>query len=307
MPQYMNHLFRLATRSPARSEMTSARIEVPTGVERIILSLSNGSSEVQELRRRVKDVEESNDALTYQLNQLQVEYNELQTRCITLATELQRTQRGNQDEVQNSVAISLQPPSSSLHRYPFRDDTLGILALCHGSHCRYINKARALKHAPWVTIVIKAETCWTDFPRTAFAVKPDRRFTKKGHWQDCDKQLLRRFPTVELLTCREDTWYYLGQYTVTAKDTISADEIKTLPQELGPLGVLDSGWTQEPSSQLMTMLEEGQLSGMRFTLERTSFNHVLAAQLIESLRRLGLVPAEGGATAADSDDIDDGQ
>lgn len=57
----------------------------------------------------------------------------------------------------------------------------------------------------------------------------------------------------------------------------------------------------------MTMLEEGQLSGMRFTLERTSFNHVLAAQLIESLRRLGLVPAEGGATAADSDDIDDGQ
>lgn len=57
MPQYMNHLFRLATRSPARSEMTSARIEVPTGVERIILSLSNGSSEVQELRRRVKDVE----------------------------------------------------------------------------------------------------------------------------------------------------------------------------------------------------------------------------------------------------------
>lgn len=53
------------------------------------------------------------------------------------------------------------------------------------------------------------------------------------------------------------------------------------------------------------MFQAGQLSGTRFTLERVSFNDVLAAHLIDSLRRLMQLPPEHGA--AGDDDSDDGQ
>ena len=77
-----------------------------------------------------------------------------------------------------------------------------------------------------------AETCWTDFPDSGFSVKPDRRLSKAGGWQGSDRQLLRRFPRIELLTCYEGSWYYLGTYAVTAKETLSVDDFKTLPQEV---------------------------------------------------------------------------
>lgn len=78
----------------------------------------------------------------------------------------------------------------------------------------------------------KAETCWTDFPNAGFSVKPDRRLTKAGLWQGSNRQLLRRFPKVELLTCQGGSWYYLGTYVVAANDTLSADDLKVLPQEI---------------------------------------------------------------------------
>lgn len=54
---------------------------------------------------------------------------------MTLATELERT-RGVLDDVQGSAVISPQVSSPSLRQYPFQDEALGILALCHGNTAR---------------------------------------------------------------------------------------------------------------------------------------------------------------------------
>ncbi|EPS93254.1 hypothetical protein FOMPIDRAFT_1088065, partial [Fomitopsis schrenkii] len=122
-----------------------------------------------------------------------------------------------------------------------------------------------------IVILIKAETCWTDFPNVGFSVKPNRRLSKNGRWQHSDKQLLRRFPEVELLTCQEGSWYYLGTYAVTTKETLSVHEFQTLPQEARQELVAQAGHKTH-HAQLWAMFQAGQLSGTRFTLERVSFN-----------------------------------
>jgi len=282
----------LATVVGTCGNMATTDFDVPSGVEHI--SLTFNREEVQRLRERLEDVESSNQSLIQQVARLQASYSELQGKHAELEAEVAHIR----DQLRGSELSSV-----SLGQYPYKDDTRGIVALCGEFTSRkFIQEAK--KDFRKKNIVIAGdETHWLEFPRTGFSVKPDRRLSKKGQWQESSRQLLRRFSKVELLTRAEGSWLYLGTYAITARDALSLKDPGALTDKTSEALLAQSGHKSH-RSQLRTMFDAGELSATKFTLRRVAFNDALVASLVNALQALH-PPAELEAGGSDWSDDDE--
>ncbi|TFY67524.1 hypothetical protein EVJ58_g1572 [Rhodofomes roseus] len=279
--------------------MSTANIGIPSGVERIILTLDHlDEVEVQRLRIRVEDVEKSNSALTGQVARLQANYDDLKARYTDLEAEVERI-RGMLQRGQHVPA--------SPRQYPYRDEDRGILVLGDESMSRkFLVEAKKNYGVQRKNIIMaKDETHWLEFPNVGFSVKPDRVLSKKGHWQEGNRQLLRRFLKVEVLTRLEGKWLYLGTYQNIGIDPISPEEFRTLPDKVRKALVAQSGHKSN-RNVLRDVLEAGELGATKFTLKRVAFNDTLATRLVEALQALHCLPVQlEAAQPADNDGSDD--
>ncbi|KZT67033.1 hypothetical protein DAEQUDRAFT_729628 [Daedalea quercina L-15889] len=271
----------------AANNMTTAHVDISKGVEHVVLAFS--CEEVKELRKRVEDVEKSNLALMRQMAQLQAGYDEMQAKYVELTTEVGRIRGMPRSAPCPAASYIESSPSVTSRRYPFKDDSRGILALCGESRSRKFLIESKKKFGRNV-VVTQDETGWVDFPNTGFSVKPDRRLSKKGSWQDSNRQLLRRFPKVELFTRMEGSWFYLGTYAVI-RDTMSLEDVRALPDETRRALVTQS-CHKSHRTQLQAMFEAGEMSGTKFTLNRVAYNDVLVAILLHALQDSQQLPVE---------------
>ncbi|KAH9928817.1 uncharacterized protein B0H18DRAFT_998852 [Fomitopsis serialis] len=241
----------------------------------------------------MRTLQTSNQSLTQQLAQLQAGYSDLQGKHARLEAEVARIR----DRMRGSE------PSVSLGQYSYKD-ARGIVVLCDETTPRkFIQETKKYHRKKNVIVVIGDETHWLEFPDVGFSVKPDRRLSKKGQWQEGNRQLLRRNPKIELIARAEGSWLYLGTYAVTAKDALSLEDSRALPNKTRGALLSQSGHKSH-RKQLHAIFEAGELSATKFTLRRVSFNDALVVSLVNALQALH-PPAE--LEAGESDSSGDGE
>jgi len=263
--------------------MTTLSVDVPAHVSQLVFNIPSNQA-IEELRQQLADAE---------------------ARIATMAAELAvARERGNagaraSGRSEQDSPVVLAGSVRTLESEVLDKSTIQIRDM--KSLEKYL-KALKTKFGKLVTVNLKEETIWDDFPETGYSIKPIRCRAKKGQWTDCSRQKLLR-PRYELFQSLGGKVSYLGTYAPSTVEEMTTEAFKELPFETRET-VIGQSSHKKYRSELRSMYDAGEIVPRKIRFKRVGYDE----QLARSLLALALEEEQGigRLKAGEAEDVDSG-